>query len=155
MKNITERISSIHNAQRLGRKQITFSSPFEVASNSLRRNLLRILVREGYLESFSIFQSVSTSGTPIGSIFTLFLKYGPRGEPAIRDIRALSLSSRRVYLPASALWQPQFLDGVLILSTPCGLLTDREARQIGVGGEALRGIRLFSFHVFSSYSFCG
>jgi small subunit ribosomal protein S8 len=149
MKNLIERISNIRNAQRLGRKQVSFSFPFDATTSSLKRNLLRILVREGYLESFSVVQSASVGTASPNTVFTVFLKYGARGEPAIRDMRLISLSGRRVYLPISALWQPQFLDGTLVLSTSRGLLTDREARYFGVGGEAIRGIRLQFFHAFT------
>jgi ribosomal protein S8/ribosomal protein L6P/L9E len=141
MKNLTERVSNLRNAQRLGRKQLTFFLPFGVAANSFRRNFFQLLVREGYLESFSSTH-ISTSETSSSVIFTISLKYGPCGEPAIRSIHPISLSGRRVYLSAASLWQPQFLNGTLILSTPRGLLTDREARYFGVGGEVLRGVRL-------------
>lgn len=100
MKNLTERISNLRNAQRSGRKQIVFSLPFGSASNSFRRNLFRLFVREGYLESFSYTQTFARSG---GSVYTLFLKYGPQGEPTIRDIRSVSTGGRRVYLPVAAL----------------------------------------------------
>lgn len=140
MKNLTERVSNLRNAQRLGRKQIVFSLPFGAASNSFRRSFFRILVREGYLDSFSHVQ-VFQQSTAATFVYTLYLKYGPQGEPTIRDIRSVSTGARRVYLPVSALWQPQFLNGTLILSTPQGLLTDREARYYGVGGEVIRAIR--------------
>jgi small subunit ribosomal protein S8 len=140
MKNLTERISNLRNAQRSGRKQIVFSLPFGAASNSFRRSFFRLLVREGYIDSFSCAQISQQVGSTT-FVYTLSLKYGPQGEPTIRDIRSVSTGGRRVYLPVAALWQPQFLNGTLILSTPQGLLTDREARYYGVGGEVIRAIR--------------
>ena len=70
----------------------------------------------------------------------VYLKYSSRGDAAFRSIFLVSKPGRRVYLSTRALWQPYATTGVYVLSTPQGLLTDREARQKNVGGEVLLGI---------------
>ena len=67
----------------------------------------------------------------------LELKYGPNGERVIRHIKRVSRPGRRVYKGKRELpWVLSGL-GIAIVSTPRGVMTDREARRQGVGGEVL------------------
>ncbi|MDP6053213.1 MAG: 30S ribosomal protein S8, partial [Candidatus Latescibacteria bacterium] len=64
-------------------------------------------------------------------------KYGPSGEPVISAIKRISKPGRRVYAKADQV--PKVLNGlgVAILTTPKGIITDREARKLKTGGEVL------------------
>jgi small subunit ribosomal protein S8 len=65
------------------------------------------------------------------------LKYAKNGESVIRDLERVSKSSRRVYVSKKEI--PQVLGGLgtAVLTTPVGVLSDREAKRKGVGGEVI------------------
>ena len=88
-----------------------------------------VLQREGYLRDFEVI--------PESRTLRLHLKYGPKGECAFRTIRRVSRPGRRVYAGARALPRPLRGLGLSVVSTPLGVLSDREARARGVGGEVL------------------
>jgi ribosomal protein S14 len=73
----------------------------------------------------------------VGKLLVVDLKYGPNRERSIAGIRRISKPGLRVYAKATGL--PKVLGGlgVAIISTSTGLLTDRQAKQKGVGGEVL------------------
>lgn len=128
---LSSALSNLLNASRSRRSFMVISA--RTGGNSGRvRSALRLLVREGYLEALT---PVPNNG--IGVRF----KYNSRGEPAIRSIFRVSTPSRRVYAGVNSFWQAPAGAGRLIVSTPYGLLTDRDARRLNVGGEILRGIR--------------
>lgn len=99
--------------------------------SKLKSHIAEILQREGYIESFNV------EDAKVGKTLTLTLKYGSNRERAIVGVRRVSKPGLRVYAKSTNL--PQVLGGmgVAILSTSSGLLTDREAKDRGVGGEVL------------------
>ena len=131
MDTLSAALSALLNASRSRRSAVSLS--VRAGGNTERvRQVLRLLVREGYLESLTLGASTG---------LRVRLKYNSRGEPAIRARFRVSKPSRRVYVGTSALWQPPAGAGLLVLSTNRGLLTDRDARRFNIGGEVLRGIR--------------
>lgn len=131
MTPFVNRTTLLRNASRVGRASLVLT-PSTGATSTHVRALAALLLREGYLDA------VHTTPTSL----TLHLRYSARGVPAIRALRLHSTPGRRLYLPSAALWQPQGLTGVLILSTSAGLRTDHEARQRNLGGEVLRSLVL-------------
>jgi small subunit ribosomal protein S8 len=101
-----------------------------VPHSSLKERVLQILEREGYISGFD----VSREGNK--ATLEVHLKRGGGGS-AVRGLKRVSTPGRRVY--ASAADVPRVLDGlgVAIISTPKGLMTDREARRAHLGGEVL------------------
>ena len=99
-------------------------------SSKLRRNVLEVLKREGYIRDFSM------DGTKPGGELTIELKYH-EGSPVIKEINRVSKPGRRVYSKISDL--PRYYNGlgISILSTPRGVMSDGEARTANVGGEVL------------------
>lgn len=95
----------------------------------LKVGLAIVLKKEGYLRDFEV--------VPESATLRLHLKYGPRGECAFRTIRRVSRPGRRVYAGARRLPRPLRGLGISVVSTPLGVLSDREARSRGVGGEVL------------------
>lgn len=94
--------------------------------------ILRILQREGFIKSFSVLSTKQ---------LILHLKYTDQGQyPILTNMRRISKPGRRIY--ASYKEIPSILGGlgIVILSTSKGILTDREARFEGVGGEILCSI---------------
>jgi small subunit ribosomal protein S8 len=97
------------------------------APNSrLRRNLLEVLKREGYIRGYEAADRD----------LRVELKYA-EGQPAIRTIKRVSTPGRRVYSSVQDLRLVHNGLGITILSTPHGLMTDHDARRENVGGELL------------------
>ena len=103
----------------------------EIPHSKLKREMARILKEEGYINDYS------ERGSGAEARLVIDLKYGPDGERAITGLRRMSRPGRRVYRKQTNI--PRVLDGlgVAILSTSRGILTDHEARRVGVGGEVL------------------
>jgi small subunit ribosomal protein S8 len=101
--------------------------------SKLKTELAAILAREGYIESFE----KSDLAPKPGSRLSITLKYTPARERTISGVRRVSKPGRRVYSQAEKL--PRVLGGmgIAIVSTPKGLMTDREARKNHLGGEVL------------------
>lgn len=100
-------------------------------SSKLKTHIAEILQQEGYIAGFEV------TDARVGQSLTLTLKYGPNRERSIAGIKRVSKPGLRVYARSTEL--PSVLGGlgVAILSTSSGLLTDRQAKQKGVGGEVL------------------
>ncbi len=103
----------------------------EMPSSKLKVELARLLVAEGYVSSYS------TSETGIRRTLTVVLKYGPAGEDVITSLKRVSRPGCRVYVGQRDI--PKVLNGlgINVLSTSSGIMTGREARQKGYGGEIL------------------
>lgn len=103
-----------------------------VSPNSrLRRNVLEVLKREGYIRGFS----EAEVRTGISEI-KIELKYH-EGDPVIRHLSRVSTPGRRIYTGVGDLGRVYNGLGIAILSTPRGVLSDAEARAQNVGGEVL------------------
>ena len=89
------------------------------------------LKHEGYLRDFNVIDDGRQG------ILRLELKYGPRGEQLIHAIRRESRPGCRVFTKVTDLPRPLAGLGVCIVSTPKGVLSDRQAREQHVGGELL------------------
>jgi len=124
MDPIGDMLTRIRNAYQRRRKSV------ELPHSQMKENLAQLLVREGYLEKARNFKE---SGRP-GKMLHLDLKY-ESGEPAISGIRRLSRPGQRLYASAGTLVTK--LRGITIVSTSQGLLTAREARKKGLGGELI------------------
>ena len=100
-------------------------------SSKLRRNVLEVLRREGYIRGYE-------NQDEDGGFDQLHieLKYH-NGEPVIRQLRRVSKPGRRIYAGVKDLPQVYNGLGIAILSTPRGVLSDAEARAAHVGGEVL------------------
>ncbi len=93
--------------------------------------IARILKDEGYIEDYSVEEKAPQSS------LTITLKYTGRRERTISGIRRISKPGLRVYAKKDEL--PRVLGGlgVAIISTSSGVMTDRQARKAGVGGEVV------------------
>ena len=104
----------------------------DVPSSKMKLAIANILVDEGYIAKYDI---VEEGGFPV---IRITLKYGAdKNERVITGIKRISKPGLRVYAGKDEL--PKVLGGlgVAILSTNKGVITDREARKLGVGGEVL------------------
>jgi small subunit ribosomal protein S8 len=94
--------------------------------------IAKVLVEEGYLESAA---GVAEEGAP--RTLRIGIRYDERRRPVITGVKRVSRPSLRVYVGATEIPAIRRGLGVNVLSTPRGVLVDREARKQGVGGELL------------------
>ena len=102
--------------------------------SKIKANIAEVLKQEGYVTGWSVEEPAE--GT-VGKKLSVELKFGQNRERSLAGIRRVSKPGLRVYAKANEL--PRVLGGlgVAIISTSQGLLTDRQARKRGVGGEVL------------------
>ena len=103
----------------------------DVPSSKLKINVANVLKSEGFIKNYRIMKKERRE------TIRIFLKYDDKGAPVIGGLKRVSKPGRRSYTKSDRI--PQVLDGfgVNILSTSKGVITDREARKMGVGGEIL------------------
>ena len=97
----------------------------------VKEGLARVLIDEGYV------RDVVVSGEAARKTLTVILRYTESGDPVIGGIRRISKPGLRSYSRAQSAPKVRNGLGVSILSTPAGLLVDREARKRNVGGEVI------------------
>lgn len=103
----------------------------EMPSSKIKKDIARILLEQKFISNF-VYVEDQKQG-----ILKIYLKYGPDGEPVISSFRRVSKPGRRIYVDTTEI--PRVLNGlgIAILTTPKGILTDREARRLHTGGEVL------------------
>lgn len=122
---IADMLTRIRNAARVRRPQV------KIPSSKVKVGIARVLKDEGYICGFDVIADTHQG------ILRVDLKYGPRGEDLIHQIRRESRPGRRRYCGAEEI--PRVLDGlgIAIVSTSRGVLSDRACREQNVGGELL------------------
>lgn len=122
---VADLLTRIRNASFNGYKLI------KVPYSRLKQHILRVLKEQGYIVEFSPEMDGSKG------VLRVELKYGPDGQKVIQHIQRVSTPGRRIYCRVSQL--PEVLDGlgVAIVSTSRGIMSSREAKRLGVGGEVL------------------
>ncbi len=102
-----------------------------VPCSKLRIEIAKILDSEGYINGYEVIED------EIQGIIKINLKYGPGKQKVITGLKRVSKPGLRVYASKENL--PKVLKGlgIAIISTSKGIMTDREARKLGVGGEVL------------------
>jgi len=123
---IGDMLTRIRNAN-LARHQST-----EVPATKMTRSIAQVLKEEGFIKDFE------EVGDPVKRNLVIALKYqGKQRQPTIRVLKRVSRPGLRVYSNRREL--PRVLGGigVAIISTSSGIMTDRDARRSGVGGEVL------------------
>ena len=106
-------------------------SRVDIPASKLKVRLAELLKDEGFIKNFRVIEDRKQG------ILRVYLKYGPGQERVITGLRRVSKPGRRQYVGAERV--PSVLGGmgVAILSTPRGVMTDRESRRQRVGGEVL------------------
>lgn len=103
----------------------------DVPASKLKGEIARILKEEGYIANY---KPTEENGQ---KVIRVYLKYGPNNEAAIRDLQRVSRPGCRVYLGRDEIRRVQGGLGISIMTTPKGVMTGRQARREGVGGEVL------------------
>lgn len=123
---IADFLTRIRNAIRAKHRVV------EIPASNIKKEITKVLYDKGYIQNYKFDDS-----TPQGSI-KIALKYNPTTkQPAIVDLQRISRPGLRQYRGADHL--PRILNGlgVAIISTSKGVMTDKEAKTLNVGGEVL------------------
>jgi small subunit ribosomal protein S8 len=122
---IADMLARIRNAI-LARK-----TKVEVPASKFKRSIAELLHTEGFLQDVAVLEG----GKP--ETLVLSLRYTDNREPAIAGLRRVSRPGQRRYVGHSDIPRVRSGLGVAVLTTSRGLMTDREARKLGVGGEVI------------------
>ena len=122
---IADMLTSIRNACKAKHKKV------DVPSSTLKIEVAKVLLREKYVNNFKTIDDRKQG------VLRIYLKYDPQNKSVISGIRRVSTSGRRIYVNKDHV--PRVLGGMgtAVLSTSRGVITDKEARAEGVGGEVL------------------
>lgn len=125
---ISDFLTRIRNAQKAQKKTV------EIPSSKLKLKIAEIMNKQGFIGDFNFVESSNKQGTIV-----IKLKY-INNEAVILGLERVSRPGIRKYVPNDKI--PKVLNGlgVAIVSTSKGLMTDKEARKLGVGGEVLCSI---------------
>ena len=123
---IADYLTRIRNAYQAGNKVV------EIPSSKMKVAITKILCEKGYILSYKVVE-----GTPYDTI-KIALKYHPQTKvAAIKKIDRVSTPGLRQYVDVNSI--PRVLNGlgIAIMSTSKGIITDKEAKELGVGGEVI------------------
>ena len=122
---VADMLTRIRNANIAGHATV------DIPASKIKKNIAEILVKEGYIKGYEIVE-----GDPQDTI-RVTMKYGPEKAKVITGIKKISKPGLKVYAKADEV--PKVLGGlgIAIISTSSGLVTDKEARKLGVGGEVI------------------
>jgi len=122
---IADLLTRIRNAVSVHQRQV------DAPASTVKSGILEVLKREGYIEDFKVVEQGRRK------MIRVYLKYSAVGEPVITEIRRESKPGRRVYREVTELAPVLRGTGIAVISTPRGILSDRECRKEHVGGEVL------------------
>ena len=122
---IADMLTRIRNANSMGYEEVT------VPASKLKVELARILKEEGFIKEYKVV----SEGVEKNILLTL--KYGNKKERVITGLKRISKPGLRVYVRSDEV--PKVLNGlgIAIISTSKGIMTDKEARKLNIGGEVL------------------
>ena len=122
---IADMLTRIRNANTVGHDTV------DVPASKMKKSIAEILTEEGYIKGFELIDD-SKQG-----VIRIQMKYGADKERVISGIKKISKPGLKVYAKAEDV--PKVLGGlgIAIVSTSKGVISDREARKLGIGGEVI------------------
>jgi small subunit ribosomal protein S8 len=122
---VADMLTRIRNANTAGHATV------DIPASKIKKNIAEILVKEGYIKGYEVVAGETQD------IIRVTMKYGPEKTKVISGIKKISKPGLKVYAKANEV--PKVLGGlgIAIISTSSGLVTDKEARKLGVGGEVI------------------
>jgi small subunit ribosomal protein S8 len=121
---ISDMLIQIKNASKVGKESVTL--PF----SNIKMEIAQLLIKEGYLTG------AVKKGKKNKKYLSCDIAY-VGGSPKIDQVKRISKPSRRIYRKSKEIKSVRQGEGLLVMTTPKGLLTGQEAREQGVGGEVL------------------
>ena len=122
---IADMLTRIRNAVMVRKKEV------EIPASKMKIAIARIMKEEGYIEGYEVIDDGKQG------ILKIKLKYTPDRKSVIHGLERVSKPGRRVYCDKESI--PHVLDGmgIAILSTSRGIMTDKQAEKLGIGGEVI------------------
>lgn len=124
---ISDALTAIINASKVKKENV------DIMINSVVKSILEILKKESYIENFQVVDSKYNK-------MRVYLKYDQEKNPAITELKRISKPGLRVYVKKDEIPIVLRGQGIAIMSTPSGILTNVEAKEKGLGGEVLCSI---------------
>ena len=122
---IADMLTRIRNAGQAKFKTV------DIPASNMKKDIAEILFNEGYIKSYEEIKNDNQG------IIRISLKYTEKGKKVISGLKRISKPGLRIYASKDEL--PKVLNGlgIALISTSKGIMTDKQARQLGVGGEVL------------------
>ncbi len=125
MDQIADMIVRIKNASDSKKESVVFPH------SNLKIAILDVLLKHGFIKSFG------KKGKKVVKYIEVGLLYGEDGSPAVHGVDRVSKFSKRIYYKVGEIKKVKNGLGILVISTPKGIMTDKMAKEAKVGGEAL------------------
>ncbi len=122
---IADMLTRIRNAAMTRKRRVS------MPSSKMKLAIARILKEEGFIQHYDV-----TNEKPQPQL-RIVLRYDQEKRPVITNLQRVSKPGRRIYVKRSEIPWVQSGMGIAILSTPKGVVSDRKARELGVGGEVI------------------
>jgi small subunit ribosomal protein S8 len=122
---IADMLTRIRNAN------MAMNEKVDIPASKVSEDIIKILKYEGYIGDYKFIENRKQG------VLRVFLKYGPDRERVISGLQRVSKPGRRVYRKADDLPRVMGGLGVAIVSTSRGLMSDKQSREAGVGGEVI------------------
>jgi small subunit ribosomal protein S8 len=122
---VADFLTSVRNAIRAKHRRV------DVPASKLKTELAKVLLRERFINNFKVIED-SKQG-----VLRIYLKYASDEVSVVSDLQRVSRPGLRVYVGKDALPRVMGGLGISILTTSRGLMTEREAREAGLGGEVI------------------
>lgn len=122
---IADMLTRIRNANSVGHESV------EIPASKMKKAIAQILLEEGYIAAYDVIED------GVQGKIKVTLKYGTNKEKVISGIKKISKPGLKVYAKANEV--PRVLGGlgIAIISTSNGIISDKKARELGVGGEVI------------------
>ena len=122
---IADMLTRIRNASQANFKTV------DILASNMKKDIAEILFNEGYIKAYEEINNDKQG------IIRVSLKYTEKGKKVISGLRRISKPGLRIYASKEEL--PRVLNGlgIALISTSKGIMTDKKARELGVGGEVL------------------
>ncbi|MGL5257231.1 MAG: 30S ribosomal protein S8 [Proteocatella sp.] len=122
---IADMLTRVRNANTVKHENV------DVPASNIKKELARILLEEGFIKGYDVIEDGKQG------LIRLQLKYGKNGERVITGIKRISKPGMRVYADSHSV--PKVLNGlgISVISTSKGIVTDKQARELGIGGEVI------------------
>lgn len=122
---IGDMLTKVRNAQRVNHSQV------DIPSSVIKIQIARILEDEGFIKGWKVIED------KLQGILRIFLRYTKDNKGIITELKRVSKPGRRIYVNCKKIPKVLGGKGIAILTTPYGVMTDKEAKKQGIGGEVI------------------
>ena len=122
---VADMLTRVRNANTAHREQV------DIPHSKIKEEIVKLLKKEGFIKDYQVIQ------TKAQGVLRVFMKYGENREKVISGIRRISKPGLRVYVPMEKI--PRIFGGIgtVVMSTPRGIMTGKQAKKNGLGGEIM------------------